>query len=144
IADAPDDDAPRLVYADWLDEHGQPERAEFVRLVCRNDQAALDRLRDIAASQDAKWAALVCPGWPAVGPWYVALRQVIRGETTTIFEATTTHPNMRGRRVAIRVLNDRQSARRFMNYCQIHAMLGENIQVPPLYGVFEGEPGLYA
>src|SRR4051812_13666429 len=28
----PDDDAPRLVYADWLDEHDQPERAEFIRL----------------------------------------------------------------------------------------------------------------
>lgn len=25
------DDAPRLVIADWLDEHGQPERAEFIR-----------------------------------------------------------------------------------------------------------------
>jgi uncharacterized protein (TIGR02996 family) len=32
ILDAPDDDAPRLVYADWLDEHGDPERAEFIRL----------------------------------------------------------------------------------------------------------------
>jgi uncharacterized protein (TIGR02996 family) len=32
IRAAPDDDAPRLVYADWLDEHGQPERAEFIRL----------------------------------------------------------------------------------------------------------------
>src|ERR1043165_8521656 len=28
----PADDTPRLVYADWLDEHGQPERAEFIRL----------------------------------------------------------------------------------------------------------------
>ena len=28
---APDDDAPRLVYADWLDEHDHPEQAEFVR-----------------------------------------------------------------------------------------------------------------
>lgn len=28
----PDDDVVRLVYADWLDEHGQPERAEFIRL----------------------------------------------------------------------------------------------------------------
>lgn len=27
----PDDDAPRLVYADWLEEHGEPERAAFVR-----------------------------------------------------------------------------------------------------------------
>jgi uncharacterized protein (TIGR02996 family) len=35
---APEDDAPRLVYADWLDEHGQPERAEFVRLQCAMDR----------------------------------------------------------------------------------------------------------
>jgi uncharacterized protein (TIGR02996 family) len=34
IAGAPADDAPRLVYADWLDEHGRPERAEFIRLQC--------------------------------------------------------------------------------------------------------------
>jgi uncharacterized protein (TIGR02996 family) len=31
IAD-PEDDAPRLIYADWLDERGQCERAEFIRL----------------------------------------------------------------------------------------------------------------
>jgi uncharacterized protein (TIGR02996 family) len=35
IAAAPDDDTPRLVYADWLDEHGRPVRAEFIRLQCR-------------------------------------------------------------------------------------------------------------
>ncbi|MBO0700780.1 MAG: TIGR02996 domain-containing protein [Zavarzinella sp.] len=29
---APDDDAPRLVFADWLDEHGQSDRAEFIRV----------------------------------------------------------------------------------------------------------------
>lgn len=27
----PDDDGPRLVYADWLDEHGECDRAEFIR-----------------------------------------------------------------------------------------------------------------
>ena len=27
-----DDDLPRLVYADWLDENGRPDRAEFVRV----------------------------------------------------------------------------------------------------------------
>jgi uncharacterized protein (TIGR02996 family) len=32
ICEHPDDDAPRLIYADWLDEHGQPERAEFIRV----------------------------------------------------------------------------------------------------------------
>jgi uncharacterized protein (TIGR02996 family) len=31
----PSDDAPRLQYADWLDENGQGERAEFIRVQCR-------------------------------------------------------------------------------------------------------------
>jgi uncharacterized protein (TIGR02996 family) len=30
VAD-PDDDTPRLIYADWLDENGQPDRAAFIR-----------------------------------------------------------------------------------------------------------------
>jgi uncharacterized protein (TIGR02996 family) len=32
IVSDPDDDAVRLIYADWLDEHGVPERAEFIRM----------------------------------------------------------------------------------------------------------------
>ncbi len=39
IAEDPDDDGPRLVYADWLEEHGDAEWAEFIRL-----QLALDPL----------------------------------------------------------------------------------------------------
>jgi uncharacterized protein (TIGR02996 family) len=31
ILERPDDDLPRLIYADWLDEHGDPARAEFIR-----------------------------------------------------------------------------------------------------------------
>ena len=31
IIQDPDDDAPRLVYADWLDEHGESARAAFIR-----------------------------------------------------------------------------------------------------------------
>lgn len=34
IRDAPEDDLPRLVFADWLDENGQPDRAEFIRVQC--------------------------------------------------------------------------------------------------------------
>lgn len=30
----PDDDTVRLVYADWLDERGEAERAEFIRVQC--------------------------------------------------------------------------------------------------------------
>jgi uncharacterized protein (TIGR02996 family) len=35
----PDDDTPRLIYADWLDENGQAERAEFIRVQCRMARA---------------------------------------------------------------------------------------------------------
>src|ERR1700694_4004760 len=33
IIDRPDDDAPRLIYADWLEERGDP-RGEFIRVQC--------------------------------------------------------------------------------------------------------------
>ena len=39
IRENPDDDMPRLIFADWLEDYTQPERAEFVRL-----QVALARL----------------------------------------------------------------------------------------------------
>lgn len=35
IAECPDDDAPRLIYADWLDDEGLPDRAELIRAQCR-------------------------------------------------------------------------------------------------------------
>ena len=38
IINHPDDDTPRLIYADWLEEHGETDaditRAEFIRLQC--------------------------------------------------------------------------------------------------------------
>ncbi len=45
---APDDDLPRLVYADWLDERGDPAfggraRAEFIRLQCETHAVAKTR-----------------------------------------------------------------------------------------------------
>src|SRR5262249_43172328 len=49
VLDNPDDDAPRLVYADWLDEHGLASRAEFIRL--QVELARLDRY-------DPRWPAL--------------------------------------------------------------------------------------
>jgi uncharacterized protein (TIGR02996 family) len=47
VAD-PHDDAPRLILADWLEEHDESERAEFIRVQCR--LAALD---DDAADRSA-------------------------------------------------------------------------------------------
>jgi uncharacterized protein (TIGR02996 family) len=46
----PDEDTPRLVYADWLQENGRTEEAEFLRVQCR-----------LAASEpdDPKYPALI-------------------------------------------------------------------------------------
>jgi uncharacterized protein (TIGR02996 family) len=32
IGETPQDDTPRLVFADWLEEQGQAQRAEFIRI----------------------------------------------------------------------------------------------------------------
>src|SRR5437660_12362611 len=64
VIEAPEDDGPRLVLADWLEEHGQPERAEFVRTQVelarleewgprRYDLAA--REREFLAAHEAEW-----------------------------------------------------------------------------------------
>lgn len=34
IVSEPDEDSHRLIYADWLDENGNPERAELIRVQC--------------------------------------------------------------------------------------------------------------
>jgi uncharacterized protein (TIGR02996 family) len=34
VCESPDDDTPRLVFADWLQENGEEARAEFIRLQC--------------------------------------------------------------------------------------------------------------
>ena len=47
----PEDDTVRLVYADWLDENGAAERAEFIRL-----QIAFDRKRAEPARDRARFA----------------------------------------------------------------------------------------
>jgi uncharacterized protein (TIGR02996 family) len=46
----PDDDAPRLIFADWLEEHGDALRAEFIRVQCELARLAEDdpRLRKLA------------------------------------------------------------------------------------------------
>lgn len=51
IYDAPDDDTPRLVYADFLEEAGDPDRAALIRVQCR-----LAVLRDAAGA--AEWQEL--------------------------------------------------------------------------------------
>lgn len=51
----PQDDTPRLVYADWWSEHGQEARGEFVRLQC--ELAVLDSWGDKGrATNNGRWA----------------------------------------------------------------------------------------
>lgn len=53
----PDEDTPRLMFADWLDEHGQPERAEFIRIQCdpTADEVAEDRAAELEERNRVKW-----------------------------------------------------------------------------------------
>ncbi|MFO0850461.1 MAG: TIGR02996 domain-containing protein [Gemmataceae bacterium] len=66
IREVPDDDAPRLIFADWLDEIGDPDRAEFVRVqvalarLARFDQARtglVRRERQLLDRHADRWAA---------------------------------------------------------------------------------------
>jgi uncharacterized protein (TIGR02996 family) len=43
VCEQPWDDAVRLVYADWLEEHGQPQRAAFIRFQIENQGQERDR-----------------------------------------------------------------------------------------------------
>ncbi|MCU0702831.1 MAG: TIGR02996 domain-containing protein [Fimbriiglobus sp.] len=78
----PDDDLTRLVYADWLDENGRPERAEFIRVQVALAAGVTDpdrhphletRQRELLVAHDREWVCeladvLECPpgrwgGW---------------------------------------------------------------------------------
>jgi uncharacterized protein (TIGR02996 family) len=59
IREKPHDEAPRLVYADWLDECGDP-RSEFLRLEIQVRQSS-QRLEEIRGSLDQNWVTAVEP-----------------------------------------------------------------------------------
>jgi uncharacterized protein (TIGR02996 family) len=51
----PADDLPRLVYADWLEEHGQAVRAEFIRLQCEIAHLETDRRDEVRSHHHGLW-----------------------------------------------------------------------------------------
>jgi uncharacterized protein (TIGR02996 family) len=66
IVAEPDDDVHRLAYADWLDDHGEPDRAEFIRLQCRMAPLSEDdevywecnvREEQLLEQHEKRWAA---------------------------------------------------------------------------------------
>jgi len=71
IADGGDDDAARLVFADWLDERGDDSRAEFVRLQCEmasanlaDDRRQALRLRERDLLNDHRQSWIRALGFP--------------------------------------------------------------------------------
>src|SRR5947208_16752710 len=67
IVDDPDDDSLRLIYADWLEEQGDP-RGEFIRVQCELARLAeddrrrwelADRERALLAEHEQRWVGPV-------------------------------------------------------------------------------------
>ena len=56
----PRDDTPRLVYADWLEEHGEPEYAEFIRWQVKNPTES--KIPRPSAKTRDRWRTATAPG----------------------------------------------------------------------------------
>jgi uncharacterized protein (TIGR02996 family) len=71
IFEQPADDTPRLVYADWLEEHGQANYAQFIRLQCA---VAREKLWSPEANRlweeiGRVWAGMSEAFWLGEGDW---------------------------------------------------------------------------
>src|SRR5689334_2391543 len=78
ILEAPEDDTPRLIYADWLEDHGEPERAEFIRVqielarLSPHDRRRLvlgRREQELLQSHAARWLPSL-PPWAFAASWH--------------------------------------------------------------------------
>jgi len=69
VAATPDDDLPRLVAADWLDEHDESERAEFIRLQCELARGAVVDSSRLGAMRWREHALLVSPTGGPLWAW---------------------------------------------------------------------------
>ena len=72
IAAAPADDAPRLVYADWLQERGEETKAEYLRTVVRlmqppEEPTDVTRVIDLAKGLQEDWRNRVAGRFEVVG-----------------------------------------------------------------------------
>jgi uncharacterized protein (TIGR02996 family) len=83
ILAAPDDDAPRLVYADWLDDAANPAdraRAEFIRVQCGLDRLpADDPRRPALAARERQLTAEYAAAWRAPLAGLVSNQEFSRG-----------------------------------------------------------------
>jgi uncharacterized protein (TIGR02996 family) len=72
VLDAPDDDAPRLIYADWLEEQGDP-RGEFIRIQCA--LAQMDEADDHRWELEARERQLL---WQHSKGWAGPVRRYVK------------------------------------------------------------------
>ena len=77
IAASPADDLPRLVFADWLDDHGDPAQAEFIRAHVRlyrtrpgtGEYAAIARrCDDLMRANCGEWLQTICEAFGCEPP----------------------------------------------------------------------------
>lgn len=79
---APEDDAPRLIMADWYDEHGQAEYGEFIRVGCRMAELSASVRqgeRDYTTYQICDFTAVNCDICREFAPLREREREFLRG-----------------------------------------------------------------
>src|SRR5262245_57678825 len=83
----PDDDAPRLVFADWLEEHGEEGRAELIRLECRMAKLPSDdpALADLKRRREKLDASAKVWSRPLERQYRVSVYRTRRGLPASVF-----------------------------------------------------------
>src|SRR5262245_40456250 len=79
-----DDDTPRLVFAAWLQENGDEDRAEFIRLQCsevRGDTSNAKKANALLAKHRARWLLGLPKGLRDRPDWCVFRRGFIAAMT---------------------------------------------------------------
>jgi uncharacterized protein (TIGR02996 family) len=96
IVERPDDDTPRHVYADWLEENGEPERADFIRLQIRAWALTHDawgpsplsaRIQKLYWDNRERWAREELPAWLHKEHYIEFRRGFVEGVGTTALRA---------------------------------------------------------
>ena len=92
----PEDDLPRLVYADYLDETGDPDRAEFIRVQCElarrgaSDPARAclqDRSEQLLRANRPQW---IVPGLRGVQSFRRGFVEAVRTSAESLLSAAGT------------------------------------------------------
>jgi uncharacterized protein (TIGR02996 family) len=81
ICETPYEDAPRLVYADWLEESGYQDRADFIRVQCALDSpdTRVDRRANLLDREWSLWMEHQDEWEEPLGEWVYGEVGFIRG-----------------------------------------------------------------